>query len=190
MNNPIVFGDAAHKALVSATRISVIGRSGGGKSTFSKTASEKLKLRYVPMDRDMFWLPGWERRPSGDVRDLLSDQVRQDRWVIDGTNPSNFDIRLPRTELIVWFHLPTLTSLVSVYRRALASYGEVREELAEGCPEKLPDRAFITYIWHFEKKYMPRVKSAIDAHGPDRPILPITSRRQANWFIRRLNSLD
>lgn len=37
-----------------ASRILVIGCSGGGKSTLSRKLSEKLGLPYVSMDRDFY----------------------------------------------------------------------------------------------------------------------------------------
>ncbi|MEO1748538.1 MAG: AAA family ATPase [Pseudomonadota bacterium] len=190
MKNPIVVGQAALQVLQSVARISVIGRSGGGKSTFSKAVSAARNLPYVPMDRELFWLPGWQRRPAAEIRRLLAGFVSQEKWIIDGTNPSNFDLRLPRTELIVWLHLPALTCLMGVYRRSLTSYGRVREELAEGCPEKLPDREFRSYIWNFEEKHMPKVKSAISSHGSYVPLLPIVERQQTNWYLERLQSIQ
>lgn len=54
--------DAA-KVIASAKRIMVVGCSGGGKSTLSQKLAAAFGLRYISMDREIFWLPGWQARP-------------------------------------------------------------------------------------------------------------------------------
>ena len=52
-------GQEAATHLRQARRIMVIGCSGGGKSTLSRKIATALDLPYHPMDREVFWLPGW-----------------------------------------------------------------------------------------------------------------------------------
>lgn len=173
-------------ALNRSKRILIIGCSGSGKSTLAKHLSETFDLPNYSMDRDVFWLPGWKKRDRQAQRDILKRIVAEDRWIIDGTGKSSFDVRLPRADVIVWLHLPRWQCLLSVYRRVFRFLGKVRPELAEGCPEKWPDREFLSYIWNFEKVYLPGVVAEIANSGPNIPVVWLSRRWQVNKLIDQL----
>ncbi|QEE43823.1 AAA family ATPase [Rhizobium sp. WL3] len=158
-----------------ANRICVIGSSGGGKSTLSQKLAKALHLTYVSLDRDVRWLPGWQERSRDEQRLRLSDLVAREAWVIDGSGSSSFDIRLPRTDLIIWLRLPRWKCLLGVAKRVARYKGTVRPDMAEGCPEPLPDRDFLSYIWNFERRFAPRIIQEIDRHGPSVPVITLKS---------------
>lgn len=74
-------------------------------------------------------------------------------------------------------------ALMGIARRVLSNYGSVRVDMAEGCPEQLPDREFLSYIWTFEKKVAPRITAGLDRHGPKVPVVIIPSRKSAAALI-------
>lgn len=156
-------------------RIMVIGCSGGGKSTLSRKLAAALDLPNHSMDREVFWLSAWVQRPRAEQRDIISDIVGRERWILDGTNPSSFDIRLHRTDLVIWVRLPRWRCLLGVYRRAAKFVGKHRPEMADGCVEKWPDREFLSYIWHFERRFSPRIIQEIERHGPNVPVVTLKS---------------
>ncbi|MBU2327480.1 MAG: AAA family ATPase [Alphaproteobacteria bacterium] len=166
--------DAAAQ-LRQAQRIMVIGCSGGGKSIFCRELAALLDLPNHSMDREVFWLPNWVERPRAEQRAIISDIVSADRWLLDGTNPSSFDIRLPRTDLVVWVRLPRWHCLLGVYRRAARYVGKHRPDMADGCVERWPGREFLAYIWHFEHRFTPRIIQEIEKHGPDVPVITLKS---------------
>ena len=174
----------AQNLLDSANRVLVIGCSGGGKITLALALAESYSLEYQSIDRDVRWLPGWEVRDRDEQRQILSDLVGRNRWVMDGSGSSTFDIRVPRADLIVWLRLPRLTSLVGVAKRVIANYGKVREAMAEGCPEPIPDREFLSYIWNFERKSAPAFVRQIDRYGPSVPVTVLKSRKEATLLLR------
>ncbi len=161
-----------------AKRVLVVGCSGGGKSTLSLKISEYFDLEYFSYDRDIRWLPGWQVRDREEQRQIVTDLVRRDRWVMDGTTVSTFDLRLPRADLLIWVRVPRRVALGGVARRVLANYGRVRIDMAEGCPEQLPDREFLTFIWTFETRVAPRLVSAIDRFGPNVPVVTHSKRSE------------
>lgn len=161
-----------------ARRVLVIGCSGGGKSTLSRKLSEKLDLPYVSMDRDFYWLPGWVKRPKAQERALIAASVAQDRWIMDGSGASSFDLRLPRTDLVIWVRVPRRVCLWGLVWRVASSFGRVRPDMAPGCPEQLPDREFLSYIWNFERRVSPVITLMLDRHAPDMPVLILRSRRE------------
>ena len=180
-----VLDDVEHAArLVSnASRIMVLGNSGAGKTTLSKTLSAKLNCEYFSIDRDVRWQNNWTQRGSAEQRRILQDIVQRERWVLDGANPSTLDIRLPRTDIVIWMRLPRMTCLMGVARRVVKYYGTVRPDMAEGCPEPLPNREFLTYIWNFEKHHAPKFTRNFELYGPETPIFQVKSRAQASKLL-------
>ncbi|WP_416883158.1 hypothetical protein [Marivita sp.] len=164
--------------LRTAKRVLVVGCSGGGKSTLSLKISEQFGLEYLSYDRDVRWLPGWQVRDREEQRQIVTQLVRKDRWVMDGTTVSTFDLRLPRADLLIWVRVPRKVALSGIARRVFGNYGKVRIDMAEGCPEQLPDREFLTFIWTFETRMAPRIISGIDRHGPTVPVVTLKSHRE------------
>lgn len=171
----IPLGKDAAFQLRDARRICVIGSSGAGKSTYSQRLASSLNLNYVSLDRDVRWLPGWQERSRQDQRERLSALVADEAWVIDGSGSSSFDIRLPRTDLIIWLRLSRWKCLLGVAKRVARYKGTVRPDMAEGCPEPLPDRDFLSYIWNFERRFAPRIIQELDRHGPSVPVITLKS---------------
>ena len=66
--------DAAER-LKAAERVLVIGCSGSGKSTLARQFADRLRLPYVSMDREIFWLPGWQSRPRTEALARLKGVV-------------------------------------------------------------------------------------------------------------------
>lgn len=122
------------KHLVSARRVLVIGSSGAGKSTFSRAIAEKFDLDYISLDRDVRWLAGWKERDRLEQRQILAEMVARDRWVMDGSGSSTFDLRLPRADLVIWLRLNRYLCLYGVCKRVAFYYGKVRPDMAKGCP--------------------------------------------------------
>jgi adenylate kinase family enzyme len=171
----IQIGEPAADHLRNARRIMVIGCSGGGKSTLSRKIAKALGLSYHSMDRAVFWLPDWVQRPRAEQREIISQIVAADKWLLDGTNPSSFDLRLPRTDLVIWVRLPRWRCLLGVYRRAASFVGKHSPDMADGCVEQWPDREFLSYIWNFERRFAPRIVQEIENHGPNVPIVTLKS---------------
>lgn len=138
------------------------------------------------MDKEFFWLPGWVQRSRSDIMRLTAKAVAEERWIMDGNNPRNMPIRLPRTQMIIWMRPSRWASLCGVYGRVLRSYGRVRSDMAEGCPEQLPDREFLSYIWNFEKFDAPRIRRIITEHGAEVPVLELRSRKETARLLRLL----
>jgi adenylate kinase family enzyme len=93
--------EAADK-IPKADRILVIGCSGGGKSTLLQKIARRFGLAYISIDRDVLWLPGWVQRERPEQHSMIAELSAGERWIMDGTNTSTFDIRVPRGDLVIW----------------------------------------------------------------------------------------
>ena len=178
--------DEAATLLPAASRILVIGCSGSGKSTLAAKLARQFRLRHISMDKEFFWLPGWVSRDNREIATLVAAAVAEGRWVMDGTHPRTMPIRLPRTHLVIWMRPPRWLSFFGLARRVLRSYGTVQPEMAEGCPEQLPDREFLSYIWNFERDQTPRILAMLAQYGPDVPILQLKSHAAASELLALL----
>ncbi|MGD9479011.1 AAA family ATPase [Shinella sp. G-2] len=173
--------DAAER-LKTAERVLVIGCSGSGKSTLARKLAMRLGLPYVSMDREIFWLPGWQVRPRADALARLEEIVARERWILDGTSPGTLPLRLPRSHLVLWLRPPRWLSLYGVVSRWLRYRGRSRPEMADDCPEKI-DREFLTYVWDFEKTESPEIARNLAAYGRDVPVCVLKSRRDARRLL-------
>ncbi len=161
------------KILAQAKRILVIGSSAGGKSTLSRRIATQFALPYISLDRDVRWLPGWTVRDRGEQRRLTEQFVAMEAWVMDGTTVSSFDLRAPRADLVIWMRPHRMRAMWQLAKRVWGSYGKVREDMADGCPEQLPDWEFLSWISTFEKRQAPRIIEGLDRFAPDVPVVTL-----------------
>ena len=127
-------------------RILVMGSSGSGKSTFSRRLSEITGIPIVSIDA-LFWKPGWVESDRAEFRARLAEVTRQPRWIMDGNYTSaEGELRRDVCDTVIWFDLPRAACMSGILTRIAKSYGQVRPEMAPGCPEKI-DLEFFRYVW-------------------------------------------
>lgn len=177
----------AARIVRSADRILVIGCSGSGKSTLSQWIADRFGLTYISMDRDILWLPGWVQRDKQEQLSRTIDFISRDRWIMDGTNTSTFDIRVPRSDFVIWPHLPRRVCIHGIFSRWIKYIGRTRPEMAPGCPEKI-DWEFLRFVWTWDRVFKPHVIAGLQQHAAGKPILKIKSRREINDFISLLEN--
>jgi adenylate kinase family enzyme len=167
----------------SAKRILVFGCSGSGKSTLSKKLADRFGLRHISMDKEVFWLPGWQARSRDEMARRVEQLVEEERWIMDGTSPRTMPFRLPKADFAIWMRPPRWRSLLGVYQRVFRTHGRVRPEMAKGCPEQLPDLEFLRYIWNFEKIDVPEIEEMFGLHGAHVPVLVLKSRGEIEQLL-------
>jgi adenylate kinase family enzyme len=186
---PIRIVNSAHAAaaLGNSSRVLVIGCSGGGKSTLSQRLSRRFELDYISLDRDVIWLPGWVLRAKAEQLARTKALVARDRWIMDGNTTSTFDIRMPRSDLIIWVRMPRYLNVWGIISRWVKHWGRTRPDMASGCPERV-DWQFFRYVWTWEAVFAPRITSALQQTAGERPVLVLTSRRQMRELLDRVGA--
>lgn len=87
-------------------RIVILGNAGSGKSTLARTLGQRLNLPVVHLDT-LFWEPGWVEPDADQFRTRVHEAINADSWVCEGNYARRtFDLRLPRTDLIIWLDTP------------------------------------------------------------------------------------
>jgi adenylate kinase family enzyme len=178
---------AAADIIRHGNRFLVIGCSGGGKSTLSRRIADRFGLRYISIDRDILWLPGWVQRERAEQRRIIEEMIAGDRWIMDGTNPSTFDIRVPRSDLVIWMQMPRYLCIWGILSRWVRHYGKTRPDMAPGCPEKM-DLEFFHFVWTFEKRFAWRIVDGLARHGGETPLVVVKSRRQMRDLLDLLGA--
>lgn len=170
-----------------AKRVVVVGCAGSGKSTLSMRLSERLNLPYISMDRDIFWLPGWQLRPRDEGLQRMRAYVENERWIFDGNSPGSLSLRLDRADFVIWMRPPRFVSVYGILSRWLRHRGQIRPGMPEGCPETM-GWPFFRYVWTFEKKETPQFEAAFAKARADLPILTLRSFSEARQLAEGLEN--
>ncbi|GEN84852.1 topology modulation protein [Sporosarcina luteola] len=126
-------------------RVMVIGVSAGvGKSSFSRELGKLTGIQVTHLDR-LYWKPGWVEAPSEEFSAAQRKIVKKDQWIIEGNYTSTIEIREPLADTVIYLELPMCVCLYRVIKRRIQYHGKTREDLTQGCPEKI-DWAFVKFI--------------------------------------------
>jgi adenylate kinase family enzyme len=165
-------------------RVLVIGCSGTGKSTFARALGVRTGLPVVHLDR-LFWQPNWVQTPRDLYIARLKEVVARPQWIMDGVNASTLDLRVPRADAIVWLQHSLPICYWRIMKRVIGSYGQVRPDMAEGCPEQF-DWEFLRYVWRFRRLYEPRIIDALDRHHAWPRTVTLRGDAQSAAYLRDL----
>ena len=130
-------------------RIIIIGCGGAGKSTLAQKLGEKLDIPVVHLDK-LFWKPGWVEMPKDEFDELLRQEMAKERWIMDGNFNRTLPERIARCDTVIYLDFNRFTCLMGVVKRVLTTYGTVRPDMGEGCPERV-DFEFLKWVWSFNK---------------------------------------
>ena len=122
-------------------RISIVGISGSGKSTYSRLLGSKTGLPVYHMDSLLFG-PDWEEITIEKQIENRNSIISQDKWILEGYIADEY--HLSRSELTIFLDLPRIPCAWGVFKRGWEYRNIPRPELAEGCTD---DFNFY-YIWH------------------------------------------
>ena len=170
-------------------RIVILGCSGTGKSTLARKVGARLNLPVIHLD-SLFWEPGWVEAETEVFRARVTQAIEGPRWVTDGNFLSKTgDLRFPKADLIVWIDQPRWLRLVRIVRRTVSQLGRSRQDLAEGCPERL-DLAFVEFlrwVWDFDRDTRPRIEAGLERICPDKPVLRLKGDRAIAAWLETLS---
>lgn len=164
-------------------RVLVIGCSGSGKSTFARRLAASAGLPHVSLDA-LYWQPGWTEPSREDFLARLDGAVRPPSWIIDGGYIGyDGETRHERADTVFFFDLPRLVCMSGILWRSASTYGQVRPDMAPGCPERF-DLEFMRYVWTYCEQQRPKVMKFFERLRPDQTLVRFTSRRDADEYLR------
>jgi adenylate kinase family enzyme len=167
-------------------RVLVMGSSGSGKSTFARQLSGLTGIPFVSLDA-LFWKPGWVESDRAEFRARVNEAARQPRWIMDGnyTSSGSGELRRDSSDTVIWFDLPRSSCMFGIMKRIGGSYGKVRPEMAEGCPEKI-DFEFLRYVWTYRRVQRPKLLAYFQGLRADQSFVCFTDRGQADDYLKQV----
>ena len=136
---------------MSMERILIIGCGGAGKSTLARQLGQKLGLPVVHLDR-LFWKPGWVEESQEDFDRKLAAELERPQWIIDGNFNRTLPQRIAKCDTIIYLDFSRMACLLGVLKRVVTTYGTVRPDMGEGCPERF-DLEFLQWVWNFNRNH-------------------------------------
>ena len=164
-------------------RILIIGCGGAGKSTLARILGEKLNLPVVHLDQ-LFWKPGWVEESREEFDRKLVLELEKPRWIIDGNFDRTMPQRLKKCDTIIYLDFSRFTCLRGVMKRILTTYGRVRPDMGDGCPERF-DLEFLQWVWNYNKNKRQRNYELLDQATHAQKII-LKNRRAAKKFLNSL----
>ena len=131
-------------------RILIIGCGGAGKSTLAQQLGKKLNLPVVHLDK-LFWKPGWVASPREEMNEKIRIELEKPQWIMDGNFNHTIPERIKYCDTVIYLDFSRFACLRGVCKRILTTYGTVRPDMGEGCPERF-DLDFLKWVWNFNKK--------------------------------------
>ena len=164
-------------------RIVIIGCGGSGKSTLARQLGEKLNLPVVHLDK-LFWRPGWQSVPKEEFDALLEEELEKPAWVMDGNFNRTIPKRLEKCDTVIYLDFPRVVCLWGVVCRIAKTYGKVRPDMGEGCPERI-DFDFLKWVWNFNKENRTSMHAAV-ANAKHAEVYIFKNRRELKRFLRSI----
>jgi adenylate kinase family enzyme len=147
-------------------RVSVVGTSGAGKSTFAAALAGVLGVPWLELD-SVYHQADWTPLPAAEFRRRVAAVADGPCWVIDGNYSTVRDIVWARADTVIWLDLPKRTVMRRIIWRTLRRVGG-RAELWNGNRERwrniftLDDQeSVIAWAWHTHGSRRSRYAAAL-----------------------------
>ncbi|MGZ4718451.1 MAG: AAA family ATPase [Acidimicrobiales bacterium] len=82
-------------------RVSVVGVSGSGKSTFGRALAERAGVPFIELD-SIRHQAGWTELPDDEFRERVAEATAAEAWVVDGNYEEVRPIIVARATDVVW----------------------------------------------------------------------------------------
>jgi adenylate kinase family enzyme len=150
---------------VPVQRISVVGNSGSGKTTFARELARILRVPRLELD-SVFHQPDWQPLELETFRERASAFTSQQSWVVDGNYRAVRDIIWDRADTVVWLDLARRHVMQRVIWRTVRR-AVTRVELWNGNREPWrnffrlkPEESIIMWAWTQHRRYQEQYSSA------------------------------
>jgi adenylate kinase family enzyme len=165
-------------------RILIIGCGGSGKSTLARQLGEKLNLPVVHLDK-LFWKPGWVESSKEEIDAKIMEEISKPQWIMDGNFNRTMPVRIKYCDAVIYLDFSRFACLRGVAKRILTTYGKVRPDMGEGCPERI-DWEFLKWVWNFNKNKREKYYRLLnETEGIEKIVLK--NRRAVRKFLKMID---
>lgn len=168
-------------------RVSVVGSSGSGKSTFAAALARKLGVPHVELDA-LYHGPGWTPAEPRALQDAVDAVVAGEGWVVDGNYGAVRDRVWARADAVIWLDLPRSVVIPALIRRTLRR-GLRRQVLWNGNRERpwqifdpRPEHNVVLWSWTHHEQYS-GIYSVAANNPANPPVVRLRSRAEIAAFL-------
>ena len=172
-------------------RVSVVGTTGSGKSTFVERLAVAIDSQAIHLD-DLMWLPDWQKRDDDAYSELLTTALQAERWVVDGNTRKSRALVWNNADTVIWLNYSFWVNFTRLLLRTLRRIRD-KTEIFPGCQESFKTQFFSRdslLLWFF-RTYWRRKKEYRDLFEsqqfPHLRVIVIEKPRRANQLLAALN---
>lgn len=170
-------------------RVTVIGTTGSGKTTFARALANRLGFPHGEQDA---WNhgPNWQMAPLAQFRAQVSLFTAGESWVMDGNYSKARDIGWARADTLVWLDYPAWVVYPRIVRRTFRRV-VTRQELWNGNRETwrgalLDPDAPLRWFWRTHWKRRKETPEVV-ARFPNLTLVRLRSPREAARWLQALH---
>jgi len=165
-------------------KISVIGHSSSGKSTFSKRLAEVYGYPVLHIDK-IFFEANWVERDKKVVESEIRSFMDSQNWIIDGFYRKLATERFDEADQIFVFNFNRFKCLYGAIVRRLKYHNQNRDSVCVGCKERLN----FSFVWWIlfggRKKDSRNLLKRFEQDYKDKIVI-FKTRKQANHYLRQI----
>ena len=166
-------------------KVLVIGCGGSGKSTLARGIHEKTGLELISLDKE-YWHAGWVETPPDKWKVKVKELITGENWVMDGNYGGTMDIRIKAADTIIFLDRPTNVLLWRTIKRSLTGLGKVRQDMPDGCPERL-QWSFIQYVKNYNKTRRPAILKKLQKIENEKSVVILRNDQECSTFLRHFD---
>ena len=170
--------------MFNSKRILVIGPCGAGKSTFSKKLHKLLNLPLIHLDT-YYHKPNWGEPKQEDWEKIVRKLANQEEWIMDGNFSDSFDIRIPRSDTIIYLDYSSVRCFLRVLKRNITYYGRTRSDMATGCKENF-NLDFLKYVLMFNVRNRSNIYNRLEKIKNTKNVIVLKKDKQVGAFLHQL----
>ncbi len=165
-------------------KISIIGHSSSGKSTFAKRIAQVYQAPVLHIDK-IFFAPNWVERDREVVEGEIRDFMNQDAWIIDGFYRRLATERFDQADQLFIFDFNRFKCLYGAIVRRLKYHNQNRDSVCDGCKERL-NPSFVWWILFEGRNKASRLKlKQMKETYQDKAII-FKNRKQVNDYLTKM----
>jgi adenylate kinase family enzyme len=164
-------------------RIIIIGCGGSGKSTLARALGEKTGLPVVHLDK-LFWKPGWVESTRDEIDAKIQAEMEKPHWIMDGNYNRTMAERIRHCDTVIYLDFSRAACVFGVLKRVITTYGTVRPDMGEGCPERF-DWKFLQWVWNYNREKRERNYRLLK-EAEDVEIIILKNRTAVKKFLKSL----
>lgn len=167
-------------------KILIVGSGGAGKSTLAKEIGRRLNLPVIHLDAH-YWKAGWVHMEFPEWDEKVMEFLEGEAWVMDGNYAKTLPMRLDRADTAIFLDASRMKCIYRIFKRRVQYHNKVREDIGEGCPEKL-DLEFVKWVWDYNKRSGETVKAILEEAKSRKKIIMLKSKRDIKNFLNTLRA--